>query len=165
MAATKPEVRVVLVIYREPIEIFRKFQRLLLIFSTMPSSKKKVPTSYPKFSTPEMQMTATKSEVSVVLVISLKPIDIQEIPNFDLGIFRNIGVAVGIFGISRRSGDVVSNAFTSGKMAAISISGTDESVYKVGIKFIDSGILENIGVVAGIFGISLYVLEISLVMH
>ena len=50
-------------------------------------------------------------------------------------------------------------------MAAISISGTDKSLYKVGIMFIVSGILDNIGVVVGIFGISLYVPEISLVMH
>ena len=50
-------------------------------------------------------------------------------------------------------------------MAAISISGTDESVYKVGIMFIVSGILENIGVVVGIFEIYLYVPKISLVLH
>ena len=50
-------------------------------------------------------------------------------------------------------------------MAAISISRTDKSVYKVGIMFIVSGMLENIGVVIGIFEISLYVPEISLVMH
>ena len=47
-------------------------------------------------------------------------------------------------------------------MAAISISGTDKSVYKVGIMFfIVSGILENIGVVVGTVGMSLYVPEIS----
>ena len=47
-------------------------------------------------------------------------------------------------------------------MAANSISGTDKSVYKVGIMFIDSGILENIGVVVGIFGISLHAPEYSI---
>ena len=59
----------------------------------------------------------------------------------------------------------VSNSFTSGWTAAISISGTDKSVNKVGIMFIVSDILENIGVVVGIFGMSLFVPEISLVMH
>ena len=45
-------------------------------------------------------------------------------------------------------------------MAAVSIFGTDKLVYEVGIMFIVSGILENIGVVVGIFGMSLFVPEI-----
>ena len=50
-------------------------------------------------------------------------------------------------------------------MAVIYSSGIDTSMYKVGIMFIDSSLLKNIGVVVGIFGISTYVSEISLVMH
>jgi len=80
MAAIKPELSVFLTISREWIDI-RKIPSATPMFSTMTKSSKHVRSLCYNFWDPEMEMAATKPELSVFLTISRERIDIRKIPS------------------------------------------------------------------------------------